>query len=263
MKDKLGILGIQVGVTPDKEDNLRRALELIDEAFLRYKKIDLICLPEMFYEFPEKEERLTAGQGTYERFEEAFSEYAKKYNVNIVTGTFPMRKEGKLYNTALIMDRAGRTVGSYSKAHLFDAYDSRESDTFDRGDGIGIFDLDIGRIGVAVCYELRFPEYLRSLCLKDLELLVVPAAFYTPRHDAWDILIKGAGLSNLQYVLAVNQYGHEFFGRSSIVDPAGIVTARASDREGLVYDIIDPDYQDELRARINTYENRRAELYDL
>ena len=83
MKDKLGILGIQVGVTPDKEDNLRRALELIDEAFLRYKKIDLICLPEMFYEFPEKEERLTAGQGTYERFEEAFSEYAKKYNVNI------------------------------------------------------------------------------------------------------------------------------------------------------------------------------------
>ena len=111
--------------------------------------------------------------------------------------------------------------------------------------------------------ELRFPEYLRSLCLKDLELLVVPAAFYTPRHDAWDILIKGAALSNLQYVLAVNQYGPEFFGRSSIVDPAGIVTARASDREGLVYDIIDPDYQDELRARINTYENRRAELYDL
>lgn len=263
MKDKLGILGIQVGVTPDKEDNLKRALGFIDEAFLRYKKIDLICLPELFYEFPEKKERLTAGYGAYERFAGCFSEYAKKYNVNIVTGTFPMRKEGKLYNTALIFNRDGKEVGSYSKTHLFDAFDSRESDTFDKGDSIGIFDLDIGRIGVAVCYELRFPEYLRSLCLKELKLLTVPAAFYTPRHDAWDILIKGAALSNLQYVLAVNQYGPRFFGRSSIVDPAGIVTARASDREGMVYDIIDLKYQEELRARINTSGNRRPELYDL
>ena len=84
-------------------------------------------------------------------------------------------------------------------------------------------------MGVAICYEVRFAEYLRTLALKDIDLLLLPSMFYRPRQDQWDLLVRAAALNNLLYVAAANQYNKHCFGRSQIVDPAGLTLSQASD----------------------------------
>ena len=145
MKREIGVLGVQVGVTEDKRDNLRRALALIEKGFDRYKKIDVICLPEFYYALPTKDNRSYIGATLESEFFREFSVCAKKHHVNIITGTLPLRKEEKLLNTCLCIDREGKLIGDYSKTHLFDAFDTKESDAVDAGDQIGIFDFDFGK----------------------------------------------------------------------------------------------------------------------
>lgn len=183
--------------------------------------------------------------------------------MNIITGSYPLIKGEKLLNTCLCINREGELIGDYSKTHLFDAFTSRESETVDAGDEIGIFDFDFGKVGVAICYELRFTEYLRTLALKGIDMMVIPSAFYTPRHDQWDILVQSAALHNLMYVVALNQYNDHFFGRSCIADPCGLIVSKASDKEDLIYGVLDMEYQQEVRNKVPTYQNRRPELYDV
>ncbi|MFR8519144.1 MAG: carbon-nitrogen hydrolase family protein, partial [Emergencia timonensis] len=154
-------------------------------------------------------------------------------------------------------------IGDYSKTHLFDAFTSKESDTVDAGADIGIVDFDFGKAGIAICYELRFPDYLRTLALKGIEVLFVPSAFYTPRHDQWDVLVQSAALDNLLYVVALNQYNEHFFGRSCIADPCGLIVSKVSDQEGIMYGILDMNYQQTVRSQVPTYQNRRPELYEV
>ncbi len=263
MKREIGVMGIQVGMTDDKHDNLKRALSLIEEGFERYKKIDVICLPELYYSNPTKENRSWIGEELDSEFFHEFSACAKKHHVNIITGSYPLIKGDQLLNTCLCIDRQGNLIGDYSKTHLFDAFTSKESDTVDAGSEIGIFDFDFGKVGIAICYELRFPDYLRTLALKGIDILFVPSAFYTPRHDQWDVLVQSAALDNLMYVVALNQYNSHFFGRSCITDPCGLIVSKASDQEGIMYGVLDMDYQEKVRNQVPTYQNRRPELYDI
>lgn len=257
------VMVIQVGWTPDKADNLNRALELIEKGFRRYGQADIVCLPEFFYESPTKKNRDTVGELLEGDFYQAFSRCAEKYQVNIVTGTFPQKKEGRIYNTSLAFDRQGSLLGQYSKVHLFDAFDRKESDVLTAGNSLGIFDFDFGRVGVAICYEVRFAEYLRTLALKDIDLLLLPSMFYRPRQDQWDLLVRAAALNNLLYVAAANQYNKHCFGRSQIVDPAGLTLSQASDREDVIFSTIDMDYQKRIRQELAVYENRVSKLYEI
>lgn len=260
MVSKAGILAIQVGWTEDKDDNLRRALALIDEAMSIYNKVDLICLPEMYYVNPTRKNLDMVGMPLWNPLTCALADYARKYHVNIVTGCFPWQSRDGLYNTCLCLDRDGAIVGQYSKTHLFDAIGLKESDLVKPGNEICVVDFDFGRVGMAVCYELRFPEYLRRICEDDVDLLCMPTAFYTPRHDHWEILTKAAALQNLTYLCAVNQYNRFYVGRSCIVDPNGVTIAEASDKEGFVYALMDTDYVKEMREKFRTWENRRMDI---
>ena len=261
MGRQVGVIGIQIGVTDDKKDNLKRAVHYIDKAMNEHPDAGLICLPELFYHFPQSKDELSKCEELHGEFLETFTDTAKKYSVNIVTGTLAERKGGSIYNTAICIDRAGSLKGTYSKTHLFDAFDKCESDTFEKGNEAGIFDLDIGRIGVAICYELRFPEYLRAICSGGAQMLLVPAAFYRPRAETWDILIRANALVCMRYMLAVNQYSDECFGHSALADPMGNIVSMADDRECYVYGVADFDYQDEVIRTVNTYKNRRSDLY--
>lgn len=263
MKREIGVMGIQLGMTDDKHDNLMRALELVDKGFDRYREVDLVCLPELYYSNPTKDNRNTIGERLDSEFFNEFSKCAKKYNVNIITGSFPLIKGDKLYNTCLCINRRGELIGDYSKTHLFDAFTSKESDTVDAGDEIGIFDFDFGKVGIAICYELRFPDYLRTLALKNIDLMVIPSAFYSPRHDQWDVLVASTALQNLMYVVALNQFNQHFFGRSCIADPMGLIVSKASDKEDVFYGTLDMEYQKQAREKVPTYQNRRPELYDV
>ena len=252
MSDQVGVLLVQVGYDKNSESVLEKAVNMIDEAHEKYNKLDIVCLPELYYEGDEKQ------------FIDTYKKCAIRNNVNIITGSMPvMTDSGKPTNTTFVIDRKGDVLGDYSKAHMFDAYEDKESDRIQAGDHIGIFDLDIGKIGVVICYDIRFSEYVRTLALKGIDILMVPAAFYRPRTDDWEVLLRAASLYNIMYVCAANQFGRRCAGRSSVADPDGRIVARASDCECSVYHILDLDYQRHMREVNPSYQNRRPDLYDI
>lgn len=252
-----GILAIQIGWTSDENDNLNRTLKLIEEAMSIHNKVDLICLPEMYYVNPTRKNLDTVGMPLWNPLTIALADYARKYHVNIVTGCFPWQSKKGLHNTCLCLDRDGAIVGQYSKTYLFDALNLKESDLVKAGEEMCIVDFDFGRVGIAVCYEIRFPEYLRQICSHDVELLCLPAAFYVPRGEHWDILTKAAALQNLTFLCAVNQHSRFYIGDSRIVSPEGTVLCEADDGETFIYGEIDLDSVEEARKKYNTYKNYR------
>ena len=164
------------------------------------------------------------------------------------------------------MNREGESIGYYDKIHLFDAFGVKESDIFIPGNELGLFQLDIGKVGVWICYDTRFPEIARALRAKGAEILCVPAAFYSPNADQWDIIVKSSAICNVTPVVAVNQYGilpngRSLFGRSRMVDAKGLIVAGMSDKEGYFVGKIDKNYTEKCRKENPEMENRRMDLY--
>lgn len=140
------------------------------------------------------------------------------------------------------------------------------------GDALCLVDTDFGRVGVLVCYDLRFPELARSLCLQGAELLVCPAQFpcgqpLPARVDDWDLLIRSTALTNLTYTVGANQFGivrrDAPFGRSCVADPRGTVIAASSGRNCVVHAMLDLDYQREVQKNLASWNNRRPDVYCL
>ena len=104
---------------------------------------------------------------------------------------------------------------------------------------------------------------LRTLALKGIEVLFVPSAFYTPRHDQWDVLVQSAALDNLLYVVALNQYNEHFLDEAALLTLCGLIVSKVSDQEGIMYGILDMNYQQTVRSQVPTYQNRRPELYEV
>ena len=266
-KDSVSVVGIQVAPTTDRDYNLKHALSLVDDAIEKYEYIDLICLPEYFYLDPDDRiVEIDSIQEYPQEIIEEFSKRAKKANTYIAIGTVANRREGKLYNTCIFLDRNGEIAGRYDKVHLFDALGIKESDAITPGNDTFIFDTDFGRIGMLICYDVRFPEYARSLALQGVKYFIIPAAFYSPRIDHWPDLVQSIALQNLSYALAVNLVGkvidgEVFCGRSLIVDPWGVRIAMASDKACHIQSYLYPDYIDEIRQKVASYDNRVPALY--
>jgi len=272
MQKKISIVGVQVTPTMDIEENLRNALALADEAFETYKYVDVLVLPEYFYHVVHRSE---AGRiGPYpETVAAEFSARAKKHSAYIIAGTVANTKEdGKAYNTAVLFGRDGEKAGEYSKIHLFDALNLmdgvNESDTIAGGREVFSFDADFGRIGIMVCYDIRFPELARTLALRGVQYLFVPSAFYSPRHDHWQDLLRVTAIQNSMYVAGVNLFGkmnsaNVFCGRSMISDPWGVPVATASDKPGIIQAYIDPSYANAIKDSVGTFHNRVPAAYDV
>ncbi|NPV70151.1 MAG: carbon-nitrogen family hydrolase [Firmicutes bacterium] len=262
--ESLNVIAIQVGCGPDRRDNLARALSLLRRALQHYRRVDAVVLPELFYVMPED----LADNDAAAELAAGLSKAASENGVWIVGGTVPQRVAGgKTRNYCMVFDPHGSNVAGYCKTHLFDALDYAESETTEPGEGLITFDIGEVKAGVIVCYELRFPEIIRTLTLKGIRVLFVPSAFMSPRHDHWDTLIRSAALQNQIYVVAANQLGrygkHVFFGRSMVADPWGIVVAQASDHETFVGAALDFDYQDSVRSRLPVFKHRRPDLYSV
>jgi predicted amidohydrolase len=273
MTKQVSVVGIQTSPTKanGNELNLKHALSLLDDALRSYSSIDAVVLPEDFYDMDTEDK---SHFGAYpEEVREALSARAKYYGAYIIGGTVLHRKDdGKLYNTSLLFDREGKVVGDYDKIHLFDVLDgegdNKESNYCTRGDHLLVHDTDFGRIGVIVCYDIRFPEFMRTLALQGVRYLFVPAAFYSPRQDHWTDLLRAIALQNSLYVVAVNNYGaynadNIFCGRSLIADPWGIAIAQASDRPGFIQAYTDPAYPKEIADKIGSFHNRVPSVYDI
>ena len=147
-----------------------------------------------------------------------------------------------------------------------------EGEHVEAGSSPAVFDTDIGRVGMMVCYDLRFPELARGMVQDGADIIFVPAfwpagAPLPPRTDHWDTLVNCTALLNQTYVVAVNQYGRMSteipFGRSCTVDPWGTVIAQCANRVCISYAELDMDYQQQVRERLATWPNRRPDCYTL
>jgi nitrilase len=278
MKSNVLVAGIQILCDSKKHQMLEKAEYYMNQAYLRNPGIDLFVLPEQFYQLEcNNFEGETFGELPHKEFEDWLSYCAIKYKANIIGGSYAVKVQSnssktkdldiyKIRNRCLVADREGNIVGHYDKVHLFDAFGVKESDTFEAGNELGLFDLDIGKVGAWICYDTRFPEVSRALKENGADILCVPAAFYRPNSDQWETLIKAAAIYNELPVLAVNQFGNlsngrGFFGRSMLVDQKGIITAGISDKEGYFIGEIDLNYSEICQQENPEMMNRRFDLY--
>lgn len=271
MSDKISVIGVQTTLTKDRTQNFGEALRIMEEALKLYKYADVVVLPENFVFFPRKDDLDSIGEVPEEYFDK-FSKYAKTYNTYIVAGTIINRRQGKLYNTSFLFDRKGNVVGSYDKVHLFDAlnaaFEDKESYIVNPGEKAFAYEADFGKIGIMICYDIRFPEMVRSLALQGVQYLFVPAAFYMPRFDHWQSLIQTAALQNSIYVAGANLYlkadkGPGFCGRSLIADPWGVAVATASDKAGFIQAYMDKNYSEEIGGAVGSLINRVPGTYNI
>ena len=269
----INIALVQMCASGTKAENLTLIRKMVGNASEGAKELDVVCLSEYCYGVPTADTSFKLAESIPGIYSEEMAKLAKKFNINISAGSFAEKAERqKIYNTSLFFNRQGEIIGKYRKTHLMNAMSYRESDSVSPGNSIAVFDTDFGRVGLMVCYDLRFPELARTMVSAGAEIIFVPSAFPSglplpPRTDHWDVLTKSTALLNSVYVVATNQFGHDqgqnFFGRSSIIDPWGVRTIQASGRQEILYGAIDLEYEKHVKSILATWDNRRPELYRL
>jgi nitrilase len=266
MHEEMKIAAVQMISGPEVGDNLLEAARLIAEAAERGAR--LVALPEYFPLIGASDaERLNAreadGAGPIQAF---LSEAARRHGIWLVGGSLPLVADdpAKLRNTCLVYDDQGRRVARYDKIHLFgftkgsESYN--ESLTIEPGSRVVAFDSPCGRIGLAICYDLRFPELFRALGVVDV--LVVPSAFTeTTGRAHWELLLRSRAVENQCYLLAAAQGGQHpnqrvTHGNSMIVDPWGEVLDRIDKGAGVVVAEVDPARIADVRASLPALKHR-------
>lgn len=265
---------IQLTSTRDIEANLNTCRRLAEQA--AETDPDWMLFPENAPFLGRDEEKVPVAEDLGGQMVAAFREIAEDLGCWVTLGSFPETSpdEDRSYNTQVHIDDEGIIKGVYRKIHLFDVsvddvVDFCESDSVRPGEEIvdtGVVDADgtERRVGLTICYDLRFPELYRELQSRDVEAITIPSAFTQKTGSAhWHGLLKARAIENQAYVLAPNQWGHHFgnrrsFGHSAIYDPWGKLVACASDREGFVVADLDFDYVDEIRRAMPVFDHRRV-----
>ncbi len=263
---------IQLNATDDTDRNLERADRLVRDAAGR--GAELVVLPEKWTVLGTRE-HMAAGAQTLDG--EAISwarRTAAELGIDLVAGSLYEHVEDaeKGFNTSVHVGPDGEIQSVYRKIHLFDVEVDgavyAESSTEDPGDEIVVTELAGGlKLGMSVCYDLRFPELYRILALRGAELLTVPAAFTLPTtRDHWEVLVRARAIENQCFVIAPNQIGNHpgglrSGGRSLIVDPWGLVLAGAPDAETAIVTDLDPENLRDIRRRLPSVARRRPEVY--
>jgi predicted amidohydrolase len=201
-----------------------------------------------------------------------FQALAKAHELEVCFGGFPEQHTAThAWNAHVVVDAAGAIRSVYRKIHLFDvvlpSLTLRESAATSAGSDLVIDDSAVGRLGLTVCYDLRFPELYRALAARGAEVLLVPAAFtLTTGKEHWEVLLRARAIENQCYVAAAAQTGRhnekrESYGHAMIIDPWGTVVAQCRDGEGVAVADIDSAWLKGIRARVPVWQHRRPDLY--
>lgn len=259
---------IQMTSVPDLQKNLVQAEELIELAVRR--GAELVSLPENFSFLGDEEQKIAQADAIAEASEKFLKTMAQCFQVTILGGGFPVPVgNGKVYNTALLIDPSGEELSRYEKAHLFDV-NLPDGNTY-RESGSVVAGLrlppiypskDLGNLGLSVCYDVRFPELYRHLSQMGAEVLFVPAAFtaYTGK-DHWQVLLQARAIENTCYVIAPAQTGRhnsmrQSHGHAMIVDPWGVILADAGDTPGVAVAAIEPFRLEQVRRQMPSLQHR-------
>jgi omega-amidase len=196
------------------------------------------------------------------------SDLARKNGVYLVGGSVPESADEKFYNTSFIFDPDGRPVGKHRKVHLFDidvagGPSFRESDTLSPGEGVTVFDTEFGKIGVAICFDVRFAEMFSEMALAGCHLVVLPAAFTLATGAAhWELLVRTRALDNQIYVAACaparsDKLKFRSWAHSLIADPWGDLRAAAATEETVIFGEIDLDYMEKVRLGLPVFSQKK------
>jgi predicted amidohydrolase len=235
---------VQMTSTADRKRNLDTALRLVNEAADLGAK--LVGLPENFAFMGRDEERIAGAETIDGPTVSALRDVARRRGIFVLAGSIAEKVDapGKTANTSVLIGDSGELLAAYRKIHLFDVAIPdgaryAESETVVPGDRVVVAATTLGRIGLTVCYDLRFPELYRRLSQEGADLVCIPAAFtlYTGK-DHWEVLVRARAIENLAYVLAPAQVGRHSanrltYGNAMIVDPWGVVLARCPEGEGV------------------------------
>lgn len=236
MKDfKVGV--VQLRATSDKDENIDKMKSYVTEA--AKKGADIVALPEMWncpYQnsyFPKFAE--TECEKTYI----AMQEVARENNIYLVGGSIPIKEDGKIYNRSFVFDRDGNEIYKYSKIHLFDIEGFSESDTISAGKSLGLFKTEFGNFGLAICFDLRFPEIFEDMRNLGAEVFFVPSTFSVRTGEkAYHLLNRVRAIDNQSYFITPamardNELSKNAFSHSLVVKPSGEVMLDMGTDEGL------------------------------
>lgn len=260
MKVKITCLQMDIAFG-DPNRNYQHAEKLIETAMK--ERPDIIVLPELWttgYDLTRLDE--IADKNALKTIDFLIM-MAKKYQVHFVGGSVANRGDMGVKNTLLIINNKGQLVHSYSKLHLFKLMD--EHLYLKAGDEVGLFDLDNQTYGGVICYDIRFPEWIRAHTAKGAQSLFVVAEWPLSRLSHWRSLLIARAIENQCFIIACNRSGNdpknEFAGHSMIIDPWGEVIAEAGASEEILSAAIDLDLVKEIRKQIPIFEDRRPDLY--
>ena len=263
---------IQMLVTADKAANLHSACEKIRAA--KQAGADIAVLPEMFCCPYENRCFRAYGEEAGGEVQQALSRLAAELNLYIVGGSIPELAEGNVYNTSFVYGRDGRLLARHRKAHLFDidvegGQSFRESDTLSPGNAVTTFETEFGTCGLCICFDLRFEELARCMCLRGAKVLFVPAAFNMTTGPAhWELLFRQRAVDNQCFTVGVSpardeQASYVAYGNSLAVDPWGTVLCRAGAEETTLLADLDLHRLEAVRKQLPILSARRTDLYEV
>lgn len=288
MKDRLTLASVCMNSTHEKSRNIEEACKWIERAAAR--GADWVLLPEVFAFVGSYEQIYSEGEDLQGNLLQRLSELAKRLNICLFAGSFGERpspgemkdeeilsRQGhkRVFNSTFVFDRSGQQVARYRKTHLFNLFTEQgqplycESDGFLEGDQLVSFELEGFQVGMAICYDLRFPGFFERLAAKKaLDVIILPSAFTLQTGmDHWELLIRARAVEQQSYVFAANQVGNHggnktSYGHSMIVDPWGYVLANTGGVSGLALAEVSRQRLKEVRERLPALANRRPDLYE-
>lgn len=271
--EKIKIAAIQMSTVADKMENVRTVKAYLEK--IKDENPDFVILPEMFccpYQtenFPIYAEK--EGGPVWQQL----SGYAKQYGIYLIGGSMPEKDaEGNVYNTSYIFDREGKQIGKHRKVHLFDidikgVQTFKESDTLTAGDSDTVFDTEFGKIGVMLCFDIRFPELSRMMVNDGAKVIFVPAAFNMTTGPAhWELSFRTRALDNQIYMVGCApardvSAGYISWGHSIVTDPWGRVIDMLDEKKGILLAELDMDYEEQVREELPLLKSRRKDMYKL
>ena len=259
---------VQMTSTADRQKNIDTALRLVNEAADLGAK--LVGLPENFAYMGPEEARLAGAETLEGPTLAALRELARRRGLFIVAGSIAEKSPNPKMtaNTSAVIADDGSIVAAYRKIHLFDVQIPdgaryAESEVVVPGDKVVVAPTPLGRVGLTVCYDLRFPELYRKLASLGAEVITIPSAFtlFTGK-DHWEVLVRARAIENLAYVMAPAQVGRhsstrQTFGNAMIVDPWGVVLARCADGEGVCVAPFSRTRLEKVRAELPALKHRK------
>lgn len=261
---------VQMAVGAVKKANLQRASSLVAEA--TKNGANMVILPECcnspfgneyFADYAES----IPGEST-----DAYAQAAKDNKIFLVAGSIPEKKDGKLYNTTTVFNPEGSLIAKFSKMHLFDVdipggITFQESKTITAGDELVTFDTPYCKVGLGICFDIRFPEFSKLCVDQGCELLVFPSAFNMTTGPAhWELLTRARAADNQLYIAMVSPARDETasyvaWGYSSLADPWGQIIGKAGHEETIVYGDIDLNFVKKIRSQMPLMKQRRQDIY--